>query len=176
MAQSRPLRTKYCNKLFTGCSNVHCTFAHQPNELEGPESKAWIGVKFKKPAKDHSLPISPFVVHLDSDSDSDSDSDREQPSISLSKLDKMLMAYKKKYHTPSISVEELEDVMNDLLAKARHERIWQLRLALDDMTVHRGEEEMDWSPVSSPRRSRVSSRKRSVSPRKRSVSPRKRSA
>jgi hypothetical protein len=132
--------TKYCNKLFVGCTNEHCTFAHHPTELCGPEWDAWTDAKgfptrFVRP--DDAEPKSkdlrpkaalPFVVRLYGDDSDSTDDEYELPSISLSQL-----------------VKHNEEWKQRKLKEARWARIWHLKKVRHALTADMGERDMDIS-------------------------------
>lgn len=132
--------TKYCNKLFVGCTNEHCTFAHYPHELCGPEWDAWTDsrgfpTRFVRPddadlmSKDLRPKASlPFVVRLYGDDSDSSDEEYEPPSISLSQL-----------------VKHNEEWKRKKLTDARWARMWHLQKVRHALTTDVGERDMDIS-------------------------------
>ena len=127
-------RTKYCNKLYVGCMNVECTYAHHPRELECSEVEGMKEVRFIKPhdADPHSRAIVPrmsevpelsFIVHFDEDEE------RKAPVMSLSEMDRVTHAWRLKK-----------------MSDAYWTRQWHIR-KVHDMTRHHGEEDMAISPA-----------------------------
>lgn len=80
--------TEYCRRIFTGCTNLKCTYAHGDDELKSSVAYATARANVNIPRMDVSF--FPFVVKLPSgDSEEESDDDAEeivQPSVSLSQF------------------------------------------------------------------------------------------
>jgi hypothetical protein len=147
--------TKYCNKLFVGCTNPDCTFAHSASELRGPEWDAWTDkhgfpTRFFRP--DDADPTSkdlrpkasvPFVVRFYEDESSEEDI--EQPIFSLSKKD-----IKQPIFSLSKEIDYTEKWKQRKMVEARWARMWHVAKARHALT-DTGERDMDMSDDDKPK-------------------------
>ena len=87
--------TKYCNKLFVGCTNAYCTFAHTPAECRRDDSYATKDVVFVRPddantATSFMFPnqstFPRFVITLDHEDSDEEEDTYTGPSMSLSQV------------------------------------------------------------------------------------------
>lgn len=78
--------TEYCKRIFTGCTNLKCTYAHGDDELKSSIGYATARANVTLPKMDVSF--FPFIVKLplDDSEESDDESDVIQPSVSLSQF------------------------------------------------------------------------------------------
>lgn len=87
--------TKFCKRMFSGCTNPYCPFAHSRATARWTPEYAEEDVVFKKPHG--SLGVPRFIVNLDDESESDSE-ESERPSLSLRQLDGINKRWKPVYH------------------------------------------------------------------------------
>ena len=132
--------TKYCNKLFVGCTNAHCTFAHTPSECRWGVEYAEKDVTFTKPedANESTRFMLPeaslfptFVITLPSEEEDDKeeeDDEKAPVSMSLGQITEITKAWQ-----------------NEKLTQARW--IWLRTLAREHhrLTDDGGEQDMDLS-------------------------------
>jgi hypothetical protein len=78
--------TEYCKRIFTGCTNLKCTYAHGDDELKSSIGYATARANVTIPKMDVSF--FPFIVKLplDDSDDTEDESDVIQPSVSLSQF------------------------------------------------------------------------------------------
>ena len=105
--------TKYCYKLYSGCFNIDCNFAHCANELRASEEYARKDVKFEYVEND-TLPK--FIIRFDDDDDEDEE-DYEAPCLSLSMIEKSNAVFleKKKNEVFEARMNMMENVLSELL-------------------------------------------------------------
>jgi hypothetical protein len=100
--------TEYCRRIFTGCTNLKCTYAHGDDELKSLVAFATARAYVNIPRMDVSF--FPFVVKLPCDEESDDDAEEiVQPSVSLSQFMMLERTHEyKEFHTIWLAKKYME--------------------------------------------------------------------
>ena len=111
--------TKYCHKMYSGCDNIDCNYAHCEAELRSTDEFARQGVRFTYVPND-TLPR--FIIPLQDDSDSDSEEEScekacENAFLSLSMIDKSNAVFlvKKQHEAFERRMTMMENTLSELL-------------------------------------------------------------
>jgi hypothetical protein len=130
--------TKMCRFMYTGCTDVNCTFAHSERECRAPRglSQAMQGVRFAMPENMPTPAGISFILRLPNDSDDEED-DIPSPSLSLSQLSNAMMS-------PHYSLIKTEFLRNEF-EKAKKSRGVFMALHSAQQNKMEGECDMDLS-------------------------------
>lgn len=124
--------TEYCRRIFMGCENLKCTYAHGDDELKSSIGYATARANVIIPRMDVSF--FPFIIKLPSDESDDSDEESEdiiQPSVSLSQFMNFERTHEyQAYHTVWLAKKYME---------AREKRDTYMR-----ENTYGPEDDMDW--------------------------------
>lgn len=106
--------TKYCRKLYSGCHNIDCNYAHCANELRASDEYARKEVRFET-VKNDTLPK--FIVRFDSDDEDEDDENYQTPMLSLSMIDKSNAVFLEKKQAEAFAsrMAFMENALSELL-------------------------------------------------------------
>jgi len=112
--------TKYCHKLYSGCDNIDCNYAHCEAELRSTDEYARQGVRFTYVPND-TLPrfIIPLLTEEDSDDEEEEDENEEQEraclSLSMIEASNLTFLAKKQKEAFERRMKMMEDTLSELL-------------------------------------------------------------